>query len=235
MEANGRLHAPAALPPGKSPRYPLDRRLGGHQSQPRRYGVEKNVSPLPGIEPGFLGRPARSPSLCGLRYPGSCRRNMEYTLFWICWRKCLPPFSDWKYCRRVDAGPDYAVYVWLWLAVVSHGEPCSGSVAQGLLRCFLAVQKLRRLVAGFPPRWSGFEPRSRHVRFVVDKDALGKIFSEYLGFPRPFSFHRLLHTHHLSSGLVQEAKQWPTYQVDSVSPHAKKQKKRCFFLLLLLI
>jgi len=26
---NGQLHAPAALTPGKRPRYPLDRRLGG--------------------------------------------------------------------------------------------------------------------------------------------------------------------------------------------------------------
>jgi hypothetical protein len=37
------------------------------------------------------------------------------------------------------------------------------------------------------------------VRFVVDNVALGQVFSEYFGFPCPFSFHRLLHTHHLSS------------------------------------
>jgi hypothetical protein len=30
--------------------------------------------------------------------------------------------------------------------------------------------------------------------------ALGQVFSEYFGFPCQFSFHRLLHTHHLSSG-----------------------------------
>jgi hypothetical protein len=30
--------------------------------------------------------------------------------------------------------------------------------------------------------------------------ALGQVFSEYFGFPCKFSFHRLLHTHHLSSG-----------------------------------
>jgi hypothetical protein len=37
--------------------------------------------------------------------------------------------------------------------------------------------------------------------FVVDKVALGQVFSEYFGFPCQFSFHRLLHTHHhLSSG-----------------------------------
>jgi len=32
MEASGQLHAPAALPPGKERRHPLDRRLGGAQS-----------------------------------------------------------------------------------------------------------------------------------------------------------------------------------------------------------
>jgi hypothetical protein len=30
--------------------------------------------------------------------------------------------------------------------------------------------------------------------------ALGQVFFEYLGFPCQFSFHQLLHTHHLSSG-----------------------------------
>jgi hypothetical protein len=38
------------------------------------------------------------------------------------------------------------------------------------------------------------------VGFVVDKVALGQVFLEYFGFPRQFSFHLLLHTHHLSSG-----------------------------------
>jgi hypothetical protein len=52
------------------------------------------------------------------------------------------------------------------------------------------------LVAGFPTR----RPRSGHVEFVVDKVALGQVFSEYFGFPCQFTFHRLLHTHHLSAG-----------------------------------
>jgi hypothetical protein len=45
-----------------------------------------------------------------------------------------------------------------------------------------------------------FEPRSGHVGFVLDKVVLGQVFSEYFGFPCQSSFHRLLHTHHLSSG-----------------------------------
>jgi hypothetical protein len=38
------------------------------------------------------------------------------------------------------------------------------------------------------------------VGFVVDKVALGHVFSEYFGFSCQFSFDRLLHTYHLSSG-----------------------------------
>jgi hypothetical protein len=34
------------------------------------------------------------------------------------------------------------------------------------------------------------------VGFVVDKVALGQVFSEFFGFLCQFSFHRLLHTHH---------------------------------------
>jgi hypothetical protein len=65
----------------------------------------------------------------------------------------------------------------------------------------MAVTQLRRLAAGFQPRWPGFDLRSCHAGFVVDKVALGQVFSEYFGFPCKFSFHRLLHTHHhLSSG-----------------------------------
>jgi hypothetical protein len=39
------------------------------------------------------------------------------------------------------------------------------------------------------------------VGFVLDKMALGQVFSECFRFPCQFSFHRLLHIHHhLSSG-----------------------------------
>jgi hypothetical protein len=38
-------------PQGKSPWYPLDRRLGGPQSSSGHGGEEKNSQPQPGIEP----------------------------------------------------------------------------------------------------------------------------------------------------------------------------------------
>jgi hypothetical protein len=44
-----------------------------------------------------------------------------------------------------------------------------------------------------------FEPRSGHVGFMVDKVAVGQVFSKYFHFPCQFSFHRLLHPHHLPS------------------------------------
>jgi hypothetical protein len=51
MEVSGQLHALAALPQGKSPRYPLDTRLGGPQSRSGSGGEETNSQPPPGIEP----------------------------------------------------------------------------------------------------------------------------------------------------------------------------------------
>jgi hypothetical protein len=53
MEMSGQLDAPAASPQGNSPRYPLDRRLGGPQSLSGRGGEERRISLLlpPGIEP----------------------------------------------------------------------------------------------------------------------------------------------------------------------------------------
>jgi hypothetical protein len=50
MEVRGQIHAPAALPPGKDPWYPLDRRLDRPQNRSGRGGEEKNSLPLPGIE-----------------------------------------------------------------------------------------------------------------------------------------------------------------------------------------
>jgi hypothetical protein len=59
---------------------------------------------------------------------------------------------------------------------------------------------VRRLVASFPFRRPGFDPRPNYVGFVVDIVALGQVFSGHLDLPCQFSFRRLLHTHHPSSG-----------------------------------
>jgi hypothetical protein len=57
-------------PRGKSPRYPLDRRLGGPQSRSGHVQKRKSLT-LPGLELQPLGRSARSQSLYRLRYPGT--------------------------------------------------------------------------------------------------------------------------------------------------------------------
>jgi hypothetical protein len=58
-------------PRGKSPRYPLDRKLGGPQSRSGRCGEEKNLA-LPEIEPG-----PSSPQLYQLSYPDSYCRGTQ--------------------------------------------------------------------------------------------------------------------------------------------------------------
>jgi hypothetical protein len=44
--------------------------------------------------------------------------------------------------------------------------------------------------------------RAEHVEFVMDKVALGQVFSEYFRFPSQSSFHYILH-HHNHPGLAQ--------------------------------
>jgi hypothetical protein len=46
MEASGQLHTPVALPQGKSPLYPLYRRLDVPQSWSGHSGEEKNSQPI---------------------------------------------------------------------------------------------------------------------------------------------------------------------------------------------
>jgi hypothetical protein len=94
----------------------------------------------------------------------------------------------------------------------------------------LAIAKL--LVAGFPPRLPGFEPWTRHVGYVVDKVALGQVFSDYFDFPCQFLFHRMLHIHHhLSSGpgtIGQIEADVPSRL--SLTPPQETKKTTCLFL-----
>jgi hypothetical protein len=71
------------------------------------------------------------------------------------------------------------------------------------------MHRLKRLVAGFPPR----RPGSGQVGFVVDKVAPGQVFSEYFGFPSQSTFHQFLQ-HHNHPGQVQQAIQWLMCRVD---------------------
>jgi hypothetical protein len=61
------------------------------------------------------------------------------------------------------------------------------------------------------------------VGFVVDKAALGQVFSEYFGFPCQ-SFHRFLHYYN-HPGLTQSAINWPQCRVDLDSTPTMQIKK----------
>jgi hypothetical protein len=52
------------------------------------------------------------------------------------------------------------------------------------------VPLLRQLVARLLRRRHLFDPGSVQVGFVVDKVALGLVFSEYFGLPQSISFHQ---------------------------------------------
>jgi hypothetical protein len=65
--------------------------------------------------------------------------------------------------------------------------------------------------------------------FVVDKVALGPLFSEYFGFPCQSSFHQLLHNHpHLSSGAGTIDQKWPQYKGLSPTPLRIMKRKEEF-------
>jgi hypothetical protein len=97
----------------------------------------------------------------------------------------VPSFIDYT----LKLGHDLLLSV-RYSSALNHPTVATGSVA---------VPQLRRLVAGFPSRQPGFNPKSGHVGFVVDEVALGQVSSEYFGFSCRFLFHQMLHTY-LSPG-----------------------------------
>jgi hypothetical protein len=77
-------------PWGKSPRYPLDRRLGGLQSRSGRCGEQKILDPT-GTRTPTPRRPASSQSLYRLSYPNSHNTSVT-SRFFFCSRlfnQCL--------------------------------------------------------------------------------------------------------------------------------------------------
>jgi hypothetical protein len=60
MEVSGQLQAPAALPLGNSPRYPLDRRQDGPQNRSGRFEIEVDFSSCREPKPGRPAHNSRS-------------------------------------------------------------------------------------------------------------------------------------------------------------------------------
>jgi hypothetical protein len=70
-------------------------------------------------------------------------------------------------------------------------------------RALQVFLNLGRTIAQAVSRWlPTAAARVWQVGFVVDKRALGQVFSEYFGFPCHSSFHQILH-HHNHLGQVQ--------------------------------
>jgi hypothetical protein len=59
-----------------------------------------------------------------------------------------------------------------------------------------------RAIAQAVSRWLPTMAARVQLGFVVDKVALGRVFSKYFGFPYQSSFHQILH-HHNHPGQVQ--------------------------------
>jgi hypothetical protein len=84
-----------------------------------------------------------------------------------------------------------------------------------------SVPWLRRLVAGLSPPRPDFDPGSIHMRFVVDRVALERVFLVLLRFPAVFIISPMMHTGYSSS--------YHYYQKDKRAKPGNFQTKRCFF------
>jgi hypothetical protein len=72
---------------------------------------------------------------------------------------------------------------WVWPCNIPYGMQIKEKICvTGLLLGTKGRAVAQRLDAGFPQRRPGFA-YGQHVGFVVDKAALGQVFSEYFGFP----------------------------------------------------
>jgi hypothetical protein len=139
------LHAPATLPPGKSPRYPFYRRLGGPQSRSGRYGeVKLFFYPIGTRTPAPLGRPARSQSLYRLSYPGSVKGGGIKT------RHPLPPLQTF--------GKNH-----IWKMKVTYKILITNCIK--CLHCPVEISKndLKWLIHKFTSKFSGCPP-SKKIR-----------------------------------------------------------------------
>jgi hypothetical protein len=115
---------------GKSPRYPLDRRLVGPQSQSGRRGEVKIPTP-PRFELRPLGRPARSQSLYRLSYHGSYLSLYQKYFMWfhscpIRWQiffKRNTAGSLSPRTRRSQAGNGHSLYIWTTATKIMNSQP----------------------------------------------------------------------------------------------------------------
>ena len=80
MGVGGQRHAPAALPPGKT-RYPLYRRMGGHDGQS---GQMREISPPPGFDPRTIQSVARRYTDWDIPAHAGVLGSFKIPDLWIC-------------------------------------------------------------------------------------------------------------------------------------------------------
>jgi hypothetical protein len=97
----------------------------------------------------------------------------------------------------------------------SAGDRTRSSITKRHIR---AVTWLRRLVAGLSLRSPGFEPRSIHVGFVVEKVALGQVFLRVLRFSPVNIIPPSLSNSYHHQGDEQYVRYWQQFR-DVVLPH----------------
>jgi hypothetical protein len=66
------------------------------------------------------------------------------------------------------------------IALFEHEHSTRNTVLVVTTTYYKAMPWLKRLVAGLSPWRPGFAPRSIHMGFVVDKEALGQFFLQVL-------------------------------------------------------
>jgi hypothetical protein len=108
LQVSEQLHISPALPPRKSPRYPLDRRFSGPENLSERRGEDKILAPIETRTP-TLGRPTHSQSLYRLAttiiivWTKLVSYNLNFILLYIaggtCWIEYVTLVSSLVYLK----------------------------------------------------------------------------------------------------------------------------------------
>jgi hypothetical protein len=121
------------------------------------------------------------------------KQNRQYCVnIRFYWRLVATPHVSTLFLGHLQAYKNISISFWI-VCLINMNSYCvfSSQVGRAIAQW---------LDAGFPLRWPGFV-YGQHVGFVVDKAALGQVFSEFFVF-RCQSFHRFLHYHN-HPGLTQ--------------------------------
>jgi hypothetical protein len=163
---SGQLHAPTALPPGKSSRYPLDRRLGVPQSRSGRHG-EVKILDSTGTRTATPRCPANSQPLYRLSYP-ACHSKAP-----------INSVMTWWNTRGITFWSSYVIFCYFYsrmgCGIVEDSQICRqwhllfdphrlsvATVSRGLIHsniCVLQVAEEHYQVIEF--KWRECEPITR--------------------------------------------------------------------------